>query len=67
METHTDEPLLLLPTSFEVEIAAGKFKQSYSSGAEQIPAELIQTRREILRSKIHTLVNSICNKEQLPE
>jgi hypothetical protein len=37
-------------------------------GSDQIPAELIQAEGEILlRSKIHKLINSIWNKEKLPD
>jgi hypothetical protein len=32
-----------------------------SPGSDQIPAELIQAGGEILRSKIHKLINSIWN------
>jgi hypothetical protein len=38
-------------------------KRFKSPGSDQIPAELIQAGGEILRSKIHTLINSIWNKE----
>jgi hypothetical protein len=38
-----------------------------SPGSDQIPAELIQAGGEILRSKIHKLINSIWNKEELPD
>jgi hypothetical protein len=42
--------------------------KSYKSpGSDQIPAELIQAVGEILRSKIHKLINFICNKEKLPD
>jgi hypothetical protein len=37
------------------------------SGSDQIPAELIQAEGEILLSAIHKLINSIWNKEQLPD
>jgi hypothetical protein len=36
-------------------------------GSDQIPAELIQTGGETLRSEIVKLVNSIWNKEELPD
>jgi hypothetical protein len=42
--------------------------KSYKSpGSDQIPAELIQEGGEILRSKMHNLINSIWNKEELPD
>jgi hypothetical protein len=36
-------------------------------GSDQIPAELIKTGGEILRSKVHKLINSIWNKEKFPD
>jgi hypothetical protein len=50
-----------------VEIANAKLKRFKSPGSDQIPAELIQVGREILRSKIHKLTKSIWNKEELPD
>jgi hypothetical protein len=38
-----------------------------SPGTDQIPAELIQAGGEILRSKIHKLINCIWSKEELAE
>jgi hypothetical protein len=37
------------------------------SGSDQIPAELIQAGSEIVRTKIHKLMNSIWIKEKLPD
>jgi hypothetical protein len=42
-------------------------KRYKSPGNDEIPAELIQARGEILRSKIHKLINSIWNEEDLPD
>jgi hypothetical protein len=67
IEIHTDEPLVPDPNPFEVEIAIAKFKKYKSPGSDQIPAELIQARGETLRSKIHKSINSIWNKEKLPD
>jgi hypothetical protein len=36
-------------------------------GNDEIPAELIQAGGETLRSEIHKLINSIWNKEELPD
>jgi hypothetical protein len=36
-------------------------------GTDQIPADLIKTGSEILRSEIHRLICSIWNKEELPQ
>jgi hypothetical protein len=38
-----------------------------SPGSDQIPAELIQSGVEILLSEIHKLINSVWNKEELPD
>jgi hypothetical protein len=40
-------------------------KRYKSPGSDKIPAELIQAGGEILCSKIHKLINSIWNKEEL--
>jgi hypothetical protein len=42
-------------------------KKYKSPGSDQILAELIQTGDETLVSVIHKLVNSIWNKEKLPD
>jgi hypothetical protein len=49
-----------------VEIAIAKLKKYKSPGSDQILAELIQARGEILLSAIHKLINSVWNKEELP-
>ena len=38
-----------------------------SPGTDQIPAELIKPGCRTIRSGIHKLINSIWNKEELPE
>jgi hypothetical protein len=50
-----------------VEIAIAKLKKYKSPGSDQIPAELIQAGGEILLSTIHRLINSVWNKEELPD
>jgi hypothetical protein len=42
-------------------------KKYKSSGSDQIPAELIQSGGEILLSAIHKFINSVWNKEELPD
>jgi hypothetical protein len=42
-------------------------KKYKSPGSDQIPAELIQAGGEILLSEIHKLINSVWNKEELPD
>jgi hypothetical protein len=61
------EPLVPGLSRLEVEIAIAKLKKSKSPGSDQIPAELIQAGGEMLLSSIHKLINSIWNKEELPD
>jgi hypothetical protein len=64
---HTAEPLVPGPSRLEAEIAIGQLKRYKSPGSDQIPAELIQAGGEILLSAIHKLINSVWNKEELPD
>jgi hypothetical protein len=67
IELHTAEPLVPGVSRLEVEIAIAKLKKYKSPGSDQIPAELIQAGGETLLSAIHKLVNSVWNKEELPD
>jgi hypothetical protein len=67
IEVHTTESLVPGPSRLEVEIAIAKLKMYKSPGSDQIPAELIQAGGEILLSAIHKLINSVWNKEELPD
>jgi hypothetical protein len=67
IEVHTAEPLVLGPRRLEVEIAIAKLKKYKSPGSDQIPAELIQAGGEMLLSVIHKPINSVWNKEKLPD
>jgi hypothetical protein len=67
IEVHTAEPLVPAPSRLEVKIAIAKLKKYKLPGSDQIPAELIQAGGEILLSEIHKLVNSVWNKEELPD
>jgi hypothetical protein len=42
-------------------------KKYKSPDSDQIPAELIQAGGEILLSAVHKLINSVWNKEELPD
>jgi hypothetical protein len=64
---HTAEPLVPGPSRLKVEIAIAKLKEYESAGSDQIPAELIQAGDEIVLSAIHKLINSVWNKEELPD
>jgi hypothetical protein len=67
IEICTAEPLVPDPSPFQVAIAIAKLKRCKSPGCDQIPAELIQAGGEILCCKIHKLIHSIWNKEELPD
>jgi hypothetical protein len=66
IEIHTAEPLVPGPSRLEVEIAIAKLKTSKWPGSDEIPAAMIQAGGEILLSAIHKPVNSVWNKEELP-
>jgi hypothetical protein len=63
----TAEPLVPEPSASEVEMAIQKLKKHKSPGIYQIPAELIKAGDRTIHSEIHKLINSIWNKEELPE
>jgi hypothetical protein len=67
IEVHTAEPLVPSPSRLEVEIAIAKLKKYKSQGSDQIPAELIQAVGEMLLSENHKVINSVWNKEELPD
>jgi hypothetical protein len=67
IEVHAAEPLVPGTSCLEVEIAIAKLKKYKSSGSDDIPAELIEAGGEILLSAIHKLINTVCNKEELPD
>jgi hypothetical protein len=66
-EIHTAEPLVPEANAFEVEMATEKLKRRKSPGIDQIPAELVKACGRTIRCEIHKLINSIWNKEKLPE
>jgi hypothetical protein len=61
------EPLVPCPSRLEVEIVIAKLKKYKSPGSGQILAELIQAGGKILLSAIYKLINSVWNKEELPD
>jgi hypothetical protein len=67
MDTHTAEPLVPEPSLVEAEIGVGKVKQAKSLGTDKILAKLIKAGDETLCSKVHDLICSIWNKEELPQ
>jgi len=48
-------------------MANSKPKRHKTQGTGQIPAEMIKARERTICSEIHKLINSVCNKEELPE
>jgi hypothetical protein len=66
-EIHIAEPLVPEPTAFEIEVAVEKLKSHKSPGIDHIPAELIKAGGRTICSEIHKLINSVWNKEELPE
>jgi len=66
-EIHTAEPIVPEPSAFEFETAIEKLKRHISPGIHQIPAELIKAGGRTIRFQISKLINSIWNKEKLPE
>jgi hypothetical protein len=55
------------PSEPEFEMAIEKLKRHKSPGIDQIPAGLIKAGDKTIRSETHKLINSIWNKEELPE
>jgi hypothetical protein len=66
-EIHTAEPLAPGPSHLEIEISIAKLIKYTSPGSDQILVELYQAQGETLVSVIHKLINSIWNKEELPD
>jgi hypothetical protein len=67
IEVHMAEPSVPGSSRLEVEIPIAKLDKFVSPGSDEIPAELIQIRSKILLSAIHKLINSVWNKEELPD
>jgi hypothetical protein len=67
IEVNTAEPLIPGPSRLEVGIGIAKLEKYKSPGSDQIPGELIQAGAEILLPAIHKLINSVWNKEELPD
>jgi hypothetical protein len=68
IEIHTAEQSVPGYSCLQVEINVAQMKKYKSPDSGQIPAELIQARDEtyISTCTIHKLINSIWNKERLP-
>ena len=55
------------PSAFEVEMTTEKLKGHKSQGIDQITVELITAGGITIHSKIHKLINSIWNRQELPQ
>ena len=55
------------PNAYEFKLAIQKLKSHKPPGIDQIPAELFKTGDTKFRPDICKLINSICNKEKLPD
>jgi len=66
-EIHTAVLLVPKSSAFDVERATEELKRHKSPGTDQIPAELIKAEGKKIRPEIHKLINSVWNKEELPE
>jgi hypothetical protein len=66
-ELQANGQLLNQRSCFEVQIAIGKLKIRKSLGIVQVLAERIHAESSTLRSEIQKLINSIWNKEELPQ
>ena len=67
IEVHTTEPLVPEPSAYELQLPIEKLKSHKSPGINQIPAELVKARGRTIRPHICKLINSIWNKEKLPD
>jgi len=66
-EIQTAQPLVPEANAVEFEMATKKLKSRIPSDINQNQAELIQAGGRAIISEIHTHINSIWNKEELPE
>jgi len=66
-QIHTAEPLTPEPSASEVELSNEKLKNHKSPGTDRIPADMIKAGGKTTHYKIHKLIISMWNKEELPE
>jgi hypothetical protein len=65
IEAHTAEPLVPGPNRYETEIATANLKNYNMLCSDQTATDLVQAKSDILRSKIHNLLNFMLNREEL--
>jgi hypothetical protein len=67
VEMHASGTLVPESTPVEVETSIEDVNRYKSPGIDQFPAELIQAGGDTSCSEPHKLINSFCNKEELPD
>jgi hypothetical protein len=67
IDIHTAQPLVPEPSLVKVKIAIGKMKRYKSPSTDQIAAKLTKGGGKTLCSKTHKFIQSIWNKEELPQ
>jgi hypothetical protein len=67
LDIHSPEPLAPEPIVGEVVMAIEKQKRRTPPGIDRMPTELVKAEGSIFRSEIRKLINSVWNKEELPE
>jgi hypothetical protein len=65
-EIHTAEPVVPELSAFESEMVIENLKGHKSPGIDQMPAEFFTAGEEKF-AQIHKLINSVQNKEEMPE
>jgi hypothetical protein len=66
-EIHRLKPLVPDPSPLEVEIAIAELKRYKSPSSDQIPAYLFEAGGKTFRYESLKLINSVSNREELPE
>jgi hypothetical protein len=66
-EIYGAEPLVPEPSAFEVDINVESLQRHKSPGTDRIATEFIKAVGKKIRNIIHKRINSMSNKEELPE
>jgi hypothetical protein len=66
-QIHTAEPLVPVPSAFEVEMAIEELKSHITRYWSDPSRTDYKAGNTTIHSEIHKLINSIWNKEELPE
>ena len=66
-QIHTEETLVSQLSALEAEVTTEKLKRCKSPGTDQILAETVKAGGRTIYFDFHKCINSIWNKEELPE